>query len=273
MTAAASPYVCTSSIVDSVRAVWRAPPRLLISEFADKHLVVTSGPLATTRWNCSYMPYQTGILDAFFEPGIEIVVLQASSQVGKTSAAVVIVAYHIVHDPCPILVVEPTVNPMARDFSKNRLEPVIAASPILAELVSKKRASHSNTCSRSTRALRQHDGSWRICPSLLRRSPSCPPTMQSSRVIRRFDWSNPRHRSNRWKTCPSRRYPDFDAHDVETLCSITDVDGGSCSSDQTCGGGGDDGGQNEKGPRCSDGIDNDGDGLIDCDDPDCSKKC
>ena len=28
---------------------------------------------------------------------------------------------------------------------------------------------------------------------------------------------------------------------------------------------------NEKGPRCSDGIDNDGDGLTDCDDPDC--KC
>ena len=26
---------------------------------------------------------------------------------------------------------------------------------------------------------------------------------------------------------------------------------------------------NEKGPRCSDGIDNDGDGLIDGDDPDC----
>ena len=30
-------------------------------------------------------------------------------------------------------------------------------------------------------------------------------------------------------------------------------------------------GANEKGPRCSDGIDNDGDSLIDCDDPDC--KC
>ena len=27
---------------------------------------------------------------------------------------------------------------------------------------------------------------------------------------------------------------------------------------------------NEKGPRCSDGIDNDGDGLIDCADPDCN---
>ena len=29
-------------------------------------------------------------------------------------------------------------------------------------------------------------------------------------------------------------------------------------------------GANEKGPRCSDGIDNDGDGLIDCADPDCN---
>ncbi len=90
------------------------------------------------------MPYQAGILDAFFEPGIEIVVLQASSQVGKTSAAVVMVAYHIVHDPCPILVVEPTVDPMAKDFSKNRLEPMIAASPPLRDSVSKKRAKDSS---------------------------------------------------------------------------------------------------------------------------------
>ena len=29
-------------------------------------------------------------------------------------------------------------------------------------------------------------------------------------------------------------------------------------------------GANEKGPRCNDGIDNDGDGLLDCDDPDCN---
>ncbi len=89
------------------------------------------------------MPYQEGILDAFFEPGIEIVVLQASSQVGKTSAAVVLVAYHIVHDPCPILVVEPTVDPMAKDFSKNRLDPIIQASEALEAAVSKKRQKDS----------------------------------------------------------------------------------------------------------------------------------
>ncbi|MGH9390952.1 MAG: phage terminase large subunit family protein, partial [Vicinamibacteria bacterium] len=97
------------------------------------------------------MPYQAGILDAFFEPGIETVAVQASSQVGKTSAAVVMVAYHIAHDPCPILVVEPTVDPMAKDFSKNRLEPVIEASPVLAQSVSKKRAKDaSNTVLQKT---------------------------------------------------------------------------------------------------------------------------
>lgn len=137
-------YAHTDDILDSVRAVWAPPPRLLVSEFADEHLVVTSGPLATTRWKTSFMPYQAGILDAFFEPGIEIVVLQASSQVGKTSAAVVMVAYHIAHDPCPILVVEPTVDPMAKDFSKNRLDPIIAASPPLRDSVSKKRAKDSS---------------------------------------------------------------------------------------------------------------------------------
>lgn len=137
-------YASAEELERKLRSRWLPPPRLKVSEFADEHLIVTSGPQAPGRWQTSFMPYQAGILDAFFEPGIEIVVLQASSQVGKTSAAAVMVAYHIVHDPCSILVVEPTVDPMAKDFSKNRLEPMIAASPVLTEAVSKKRAKDSS---------------------------------------------------------------------------------------------------------------------------------
>lgn len=137
-------YADTRESLYSAFARLAAPPKLLVSEFADEHLIVTSGPLAESKWKTSFMPYQAGILDAFFEDDIEIVVLQASSQVGKTSAAVVMVAYHIVHDPCPILVVEPTVDPMAKDFSKNRLDPIIAASPPLRDSVSKKRAKDSS---------------------------------------------------------------------------------------------------------------------------------
>ena len=129
-----------------VRSGFMPPPDLTVSEFADRELIVTTGPLAGTHWQTSFAPYQRGILDAFHEKGVEIAVVMGSSQWGKTACAVNLVAYHIKHDPCPILVVEPTVDPMAKDFAKNRLDPVIAASPSLRECVSKKRAKDaSNT--------------------------------------------------------------------------------------------------------------------------------
>lgn len=122
------------------------PPRLTVSEFADREIIVTSGPLAHTRWQTDYAPYQRGILDVFHEAGVQTAVVMGSSQWGKTACAVVVVSYHIAHDPGQILVVEPTVDPMAKDFAQNRLDPVIAASPALADVVSKKRAKdQSNT--------------------------------------------------------------------------------------------------------------------------------
>lgn len=136
----------TDEVAGSVRSHWAPPPNLKVSEFADRELIVTTGPLAGAHWQTSFAPYQRGILDAFHEPGVEIVVVMGSSQWGKTACAVCVVAYHIAHDPCPILVVEPTVDPMARDFAKNRLDPVIAASAALRNTVSKKRAKDaSNT--------------------------------------------------------------------------------------------------------------------------------
>jgi phage terminase large subunit GpA-like protein len=123
-----------------VRAGYAPTPKLKVSEFADEHIIVTSGPLSGTRWQTSFAPYQRGIMDAFHEPGVETVVVKGSSQWGKTACAVNIVAFHIAHDPCPILVVLPTVTPMAEEFSRNRLEPVINATPILRDTVGRKRA-------------------------------------------------------------------------------------------------------------------------------------
>lgn len=132
------------AVLSRVRSGWAPPPLLTVSEFCDRELVVTTGPLAGTHWQTDFAPYQRGILDAVHEPGVEYVVVRGSSQFGKTSIAVAVVAYHIAHDPCPILIVEPTVDPMARDFAKNRLDPVIAASPKLRESVSKRRAKDSS---------------------------------------------------------------------------------------------------------------------------------
>ena len=130
----------TQALLQRVRRGFAPPPTLTVSQFADQSIIVTSGPLAGTKFQTALAPFQRGIMDAWHEPGIEIVVVMGSSQWGKTTIAVNLCAYHMKHDPCSILVVMPTVEPMAKDFAKNRLDPVIAASPELAEVVSKKRA-------------------------------------------------------------------------------------------------------------------------------------
>lgn len=124
--------------LDRVWAGWAPPTELTISEFADRELFVTSGPREGTRWRTDFAPYQRGIMDAFKTE--EFVVVMGSSQWGKTACAVNVVCYFMAHDPCAILIVEPTVDPMAKDFAKNRLDPVINASPLLSSIVDKKRA-------------------------------------------------------------------------------------------------------------------------------------
>ena len=130
----------TEQLILEVRSLWAPPTELRVSEFADQELIVTTGPLQNTHWQTDFAPYQRGILDVFHERGVEIAAVMGSSQWGKTSIAVALVSYHIAHHPCPILVVQPTVDPMAKDFAKNRLEPIITASPILSDTVGKKRA-------------------------------------------------------------------------------------------------------------------------------------
>ena len=120
------------------------PPRLTVSEFSDRELIVPTGRLAGSRWRTDFAPYQRGIMDAFHEPGIEHVVVMGSSQWGKTSIALNLVAYHVAHDPCPILVVQPTRDPMAKEFSVNRLNPLIEASPVLRDKVGRRRAKDSS---------------------------------------------------------------------------------------------------------------------------------
>src|SRR3990172_10798582 len=70
----------TAGVFARIRSGFTPPTKLTISEFSDRELVVTTGPLAGTHWQTSFAPYQRGILDAFHEPGVEYVAVRASSQ-------------------------------------------------------------------------------------------------------------------------------------------------------------------------------------------------
>jgi len=115
-----------------VRQLWRPPPRLALSEWADAKFMLPSGDANAGRWHS--LPYQRGILDAMSDPGIERVTWMKSSRVGFTKCFCAAVGYYIEHDPCPILLVQPTIDD-AQKHSKEDLAPMLAEVPVLQGLV------------------------------------------------------------------------------------------------------------------------------------------
>ncbi|QDP48576.1 MAG: putative terminase large subunit [Prokaryotic dsDNA virus sp.] len=81
-------------------------------------------------------------MDAVLDRNIETVVLMSSSQIGKTEIMNNILGYYISQDPCPVLVMQPTLE-MARTWSKDRLNPMLKSSKVLKGKVKEPRAKDS----------------------------------------------------------------------------------------------------------------------------------
>ncbi len=111
------------------------PPKLTISEWADRYRVLSSESSAEAgKWDTDRAPYQREIMDAISDDRTETVVIKSSAQVGKTELINNIVAYHIDYDPAPMMLVMPTVE-LAQTYSKKRLAPMIRDNPRLRDKV------------------------------------------------------------------------------------------------------------------------------------------
>ena len=77
------------------------------------------------KWKTERASFQRGIMDTFSDPKVERIVCMTASQVGKTEILNNICGYFTHHDPCPTLVLQPTLE-MARAWSVDRLAPMIA---------------------------------------------------------------------------------------------------------------------------------------------------
>lgn len=125
-----------AEVLDGTWAALRPPPRLSLSEWADtKGNFVLSAESAASpgRWKC--LPYQRGILDAISDPAVERVSVMKSARVGWTKLLNITIAYHMVADPCPIMLVQETVED-AEGYSKEEIAPMLRDVPVLAGLVS-----------------------------------------------------------------------------------------------------------------------------------------
>lgn len=120
----------------------RPPRKMTLSEWSDEHAYLSAESAAEPgKWTT--LAYQRGIMDALTDPEIEWVVVMKSARVGYTKILNNLIGYHIHQDPCPIMVVQPTVED-AEGYSKEEIAPMLRDTPALRGLVSEAKAKDGN---------------------------------------------------------------------------------------------------------------------------------
>lgn len=111
------------------------PPDLTVSEWADSYRRLSRESSAEAgQWRTERAEYQREIMDAINDPFVEDIVIMASAQVGKSEILLNALGYFIDFDPAPVLLIQPT-EQKAKDFSKERIAPMIRDTPVLRERV------------------------------------------------------------------------------------------------------------------------------------------
>ena len=108
-------------------------PKISVSEWADRFRMLPSSSAEPGRWRTSRAPYQKEIMDAFTEKGVRKVVVKSASQIGKSDIMNNIIGRFAHLDPCPIMMIQPTIID-GEDYSKSRIAPMISATPVLKNI-------------------------------------------------------------------------------------------------------------------------------------------
>jgi terminase, large subunit len=117
---------------------FRPPEKLTLSEWADRYAFLSAESSAEGgRWHT--LPYQKGIMDAITDPRVEQVTVMKSARVGYSKILNHTIAFHVHQDPCPIMLVQPTIED-AQGYSKEEIAPMLRDTPCLKGLVSESKA-------------------------------------------------------------------------------------------------------------------------------------
>jgi len=114
---------------------------LKLSEWCNEYAYLPSIDANAGKWH--NIPYQVGILDAITDPKVETITIKKSARVGYTKLLNFTIAYHIHQDPCPIMVVQPTIED-AQGYSKDDVTPMLETIPALDGLVSESKSRDKN---------------------------------------------------------------------------------------------------------------------------------
>ena len=119
-------------------------PLLTVSSWADEFRLLSSTASSEPgRWRTARTPYLRDIMDCLSPSHpAERVVVMSGAQIGKTECGNNWIGYVIHRSPGPMLMVQPTVE-IAKRVSKQRIAPMIDATPVLRERVAESRSRDS----------------------------------------------------------------------------------------------------------------------------------
>lgn len=140
----ANPVFVPVAFADAVETIARClaiglrpDPEYKVSEWADKHRVLSSNSAEPGPWRTARTPYMREIMDALApDNGIEEVVFMKPAQIGGSEAGNNWIGSIIDMGLGPTMIVQPTVS-TADAYSKERIAPMIDDSPTLRTKVPK----------------------------------------------------------------------------------------------------------------------------------------
>ena len=134
----------TKTISHRMLNVLRSPPKMTITNWAEQDRIVSSEESsAPGPWFSDRVPYTVEIQNSISDIKTEKVVVMMGAQMGKTNACILNpIGFLITHDPCPIMVVQPTIA-MGATFSGKRLTPMLRDTSCLRGKVSTEKSRSS----------------------------------------------------------------------------------------------------------------------------------
>lgn len=115
------------------------PPKLTVSEWADEYRQLSPGASSEPgQWRTSKTPYLREPMDEFNRAETHTIVCMFCTQVGKSELVNNVIGYHIHQDAAPLLLIQPNIG-AAQNYSKERIEPMLRDTPVLAEVFAAKK--------------------------------------------------------------------------------------------------------------------------------------
>jgi phage terminase large subunit GpA-like protein len=127
------------SMIRRTAQVVAPPPKLTVSEWADRHRYVSPEVSSMPgQWRTEKVPYMREIMDCFNDPRIERVVVKKASRMAVTEGINNTIGFCIDYDPCGILYVQQSLDE-GKKYSQAILDYLVRDTPpLLAKVAEKK---------------------------------------------------------------------------------------------------------------------------------------